>query len=259
MIIYSRMEEKRFTKYIDRGNCHWEEEFNGGIGSFNLVQHGRFMAVLEQLPSAIGTVLDWGCGDGALSKYLLDRCQAFIGVDTEQEGLNFFEKNLSSYRSRYSLYKIGYDRPYDLPQIADGSCDVVICSDVIEHVQEPERLVREFYRVLKPGGIAVITTPYRLTEAPNDPMHVKEYYPQELRALVEGVFGASSAQSALYQKVLYYSLYTYHWRSWAIFRYLMNFFFRLTGYNPLMQTDKNKQKWDIFNLIVLKATKPSVV
>lgn len=43
--------------------------------------------------------------------------------------------------------------------VADGSFDVVLCTEVLEHVPEPIRVVREMGRVLRPGGIAVITAP----------------------------------------------------------------------------------------------------
>lgn len=48
---------------------------------------------------------------------------------------------------------------HDLP-LADSSVDAIICSAVLEHVEEPQRAVREVYRVLKPGGYCYIYVPF---------------------------------------------------------------------------------------------------
>jgi SAM-dependent methyltransferase len=43
--------------------------------------------------------------------------------------------------------------------VPDGSFDVVLCTEVIEHLPDPVRVLREFHRVLKPGGRALVTAP----------------------------------------------------------------------------------------------------
>ena len=48
------------------------------------------------------------------------------------------------------------DQPLPLP---DGSVDVVSCLAVIEHVEHPDLLAAEAHRILKPGGVLVVTTP----------------------------------------------------------------------------------------------------
>lgn len=48
---------------------------------------------------------------------------------------------------------------HDLP-LADNSVDAIICIAVLEHVEEPQRAVREIYRVLKPGGYCYIYVPF---------------------------------------------------------------------------------------------------
>jgi SAM-dependent methyltransferase len=42
--------------------------------------------------------------------------------------------------------------------VADGSADLVLCTQVLEHVEDPSRAVSEMARVLKPGGICLLTT-----------------------------------------------------------------------------------------------------
>lgn len=51
----------------------------------------------------------------------------------------------------------------DIP-VEDGRFDLVWCSQVLEHVREPERALREFFRILKPGGEAWLTAPFYYVE-----------------------------------------------------------------------------------------------
>lgn len=50
----------------------------------------------------------------------------------------------------------------DMHGIADGSVGTVLCSEVIEHVQHPDRAIAEAFRVLRTGGTLIITTPYSI-------------------------------------------------------------------------------------------------
>lgn len=54
--------------------------------------------------------------------------------------------------------------------VADEAYDLVICSEALEHIKDPRRAVSEMNRVLKPGGIAVITTRFLfpIHDAPHD-------------------------------------------------------------------------------------------
>ena len=68
----------------------------------------------------------------------------------------------------------------DLP---DKSYDAIVCSDVIEHVPDAEVLLHDIHRLLKNGGIAVLSTPIRFTEFPLDKEHFVEWFPSEWEML----------------------------------------------------------------------------
>jgi SAM-dependent methyltransferase len=65
----------------------------------------------------------------------------------------------------------------DALSLADGVVDVALCTEVLEHVPEPARALSELRRVLRPGGVAVVTTPflYPLHEEPWDFQRLTRY------------------------------------------------------------------------------------
>ena len=64
----------------------------------------------------------------------------------------------------------------DLPY-KDGEFDFVFCTEVLEHIPDDARAIREISRVLRPGGLTLISTP--TPPAPYDPAHVREGYTLE--------------------------------------------------------------------------------
>lgn len=76
-------------------------------------------------------------------------------------------------------------------QQEDDSFDVVIALQVIEHVQNPEHLLKEAKRILKPDGLLIISTPDKQARSHerNQRSHPSEMYVQEFRGLLNGHFG----------------------------------------------------------------------
>ncbi len=96
-------------------------------------------------------VLDVGCGSGTIVKRLLKKGKNVVGVDIGKNFLNFCQ---SSYG--YAAF-CGADARY-LP-FSDNCFDTIVCSEVIEHLNKPEKSLKEFERILRPNGELVITTP----------------------------------------------------------------------------------------------------
>ena len=80
----------------------------------------------------------------------------------------------------------------DMAGFADNSIGSILCSEVIEHVKHPDRALAEAFRVLKPGGKLVLTTPYAIVihNTPEDGgFHGRNFTPQGLElGLVEAGF-----------------------------------------------------------------------
>ena len=94
-----------------------------------------------------GTVLDIGCGDGPYKHLLSKKCK-YIGLDIENHE-NF------DYKNKGILLFNGYDIP-----LRNESVDYFFCTEVLEHVEYPEKLVNDIYRVLKSDGEGIVTVPF---------------------------------------------------------------------------------------------------
>ncbi len=91
-------------------------------------------------------VLDVGCGAGFLTNYLSLQGYGVTGIDLSQNSLEVALRYDESKRVQYLLADA-----YKLP-FADGSFDVVCAMDILEHVDNPTKLISEGSRVLSPGG-----------------------------------------------------------------------------------------------------------
>ena len=74
----------------------------------------------------------------------------------------------------------GVDIVHDLAEaplpFRDNEFDYILCSDILEHILDYPKVLREIHRVLKPGGIVEIRTPhYSYSRAYADPTHIRYF------------------------------------------------------------------------------------
>ncbi|MEY2399659.1 MAG: 2-polyprenyl-6-hydroxyphenyl methylase / 3-demethylubiquinone-9 3-methyltransferase [Actinomycetota bacterium] len=103
-----------------------------------------------------GVVLDVGCGSALVADRLAARDATYIGVDYGGHHITYARSKHAAERKALRT-EFARCNAETLP-FADGKFDVVVLSEVIEHLMRPERAVWEIARVLKPGGVVVMTT-----------------------------------------------------------------------------------------------------
>ena len=97
-------------------------------------------------------VLDVGSGGGFLAETLTDAGYTVIGIDPQMAAVRTASEHVNASFAR----AMGESLPF-----ADGSFDAVVCSEVLEHVQDPAAVIAEVSRVLRPGGVFVFSLPNR--------------------------------------------------------------------------------------------------
>ncbi len=98
-------------------------------------------------------VCDLGCGlEAAFLEYASDRIATGVGVDDQVE---------DGMRGRWQRVRADLRSPLPFP---DGHFDHVVMLAVLEHLTEPEKVLREAYRVIAPGGSLILTWPSAMVD-----------------------------------------------------------------------------------------------
>jgi ubiquinone/menaquinone biosynthesis C-methylase UbiE len=139
------------------------------------------------LPYASGkTVLDIACGAGYGSALLAKTAAAVTGVDIDTATV---QAAAERYQAPNLQFRQGSITSIPLPE---DSFDVVVSFETLEHLAEHDQMLCEIRRVLRPGGLLVISSPDKeyYTDVPqyHNPFHVKELYKEEFRRLLQQYF-----------------------------------------------------------------------
>ncbi len=108
-----------------------------------------------------GVLLDVGCGEGrhifgVMQDYPLMKC---IGIDMDHESIKIAEEGYDYFKSiSHAGAEFLKGSAYNIP-FPDNFFDLVICSEVLEHLHEYNDAVKEMHRVLKPGGKLYASVP----------------------------------------------------------------------------------------------------
>ena len=118
--------------------------------------HAYLMPVVERLLANIGTqatIFELGCGNGSTAAYLASKGYSIVGVDPSQSGIEIAKANYP--QCRLELGSSEEDLPAQF-----GAFDIVLSLEVVEHVFSPRSYASVVGELLKPGGIAIVSTPY---------------------------------------------------------------------------------------------------
>ena len=174
-MLMGRLEEKISDKKYSEGT---EIDRTSKTYTINMVPDERAL-----------TILDVGCGTGLNSQKLAAKGHTIEGVDISEVAVKLY--NERGFAGRTCDLAVGIPSPSE-------KYDLVFCSEVIEHIVDTELLLNEMYRVLKPGGELVLSTPnsafwvYRIlglfgktVSQVQHPGHVRFFSKKTLRDAVE--------------------------------------------------------------------------
>lgn len=124
--------------------------------SFHYIQFQQYQArhiikeIKKRIPLAHATMLELGCGHGGYSAVLAQHTKKLVIADREKPSIDV--------RQYPNMRYLQFDASKRFP-LKSHAFDVVFCSSVIEHVDNPRIMLAEMYRVLKEGGAVILTFP----------------------------------------------------------------------------------------------------
>lgn len=118
-----------------------------------------------------GNILDFGCG-GKPYKYLFKDAKKYEGIDFINYSINkdFYSEKPDFYFS--DDYLDNFNLPFN-----DNIFDNVVSFQVLEHHKNPQKMIREIFRVTKKGGYVLVSVPFLegIHEVPNDYQRFTQY------------------------------------------------------------------------------------
>lgn len=140
----------------------------------------RYLASQQLVDGKV--VLDIACGSGYGTSLLAKTAKTVYGVDIDADTVAYAQKH---YGAQNITFKVGDGERIPLD---DNSVDVVVTYETIEHIPDYKKFMKEVSRVLRPDGLAIVSTPNDLEFAEGNHYHLHEFTEKELVSLVKKDF-----------------------------------------------------------------------
>lgn len=140
----------------------------------------RYEAALPAVKDKV--VLDIASGSGYGTKMLAKNAKKVYGVDISTEAVEYAKKN---YNAKNIEYIVGDAASIPL---SDGSIDVVVSFETIEHIPQYKKFLQELRRVMKPNGVLIVSTPNDEEYPEGNEYHVHEFGMDEFKQLMASNF-----------------------------------------------------------------------
>jgi 2-polyprenyl-3-methyl-5-hydroxy-6-metoxy-1,4-benzoquinol methylase len=153
-------------------------------------------------------VVDLACGEGYGADVLARSARSVVGVDANPEAH-------AHAAARYPRDNLRFARDLVERYAPQDRCDAVSFLQTIEHLEEPGDVLDHFRSILRPRGVAYISTPNVLTLAPKgaersaNPWHVREYRAEEFAGLLHAHFSEVQLHGLFHARRL-------RWHDWML-------------------------------------------
>ncbi len=164
-------------------------------------------------------VVDVGCGNGNESLFCAERGAAVIFVDIDAGAVETTANRLAGLGARKLTSLVSDCDPLPLPS---RGASKIIAAEVIEHVDDPSRFLRELVRVGKPGAHYLLTAPDPRAEHLQKGLAPDGHFekPNHIRIIERDAFETMTADAGL--TVERHGYYGFHWAIWWMFFWICN-------------------------------------
>jgi SAM-dependent methyltransferase len=134
----------------------WSQEWQT-LQAIGPLTHNRYRLMLRELPPSLppgSRIIDVGCGNGSFLEILRKRYPEAVlcGVEYSQQGRQAAIDDIRKFIQVGDIVEVA-------PRLATEPYDIVICTEVLEHLPDPRRALDAIVSLLKPGGLALLTVP----------------------------------------------------------------------------------------------------
>jgi SAM-dependent methyltransferase len=139
----------------------------------------RYDVIRRQLPAGVASILEVGCGQGALAARLSQRYR-YLGVEPDRVSCRVA-------RRRLAVTGTGEVRNVSFDELGDEQFDLVCAFEVLEHIENDAAAVKEWATRLRDGGWLLLSVPaYQSRYGPADELvgHFRRYDPDAMAALL---------------------------------------------------------------------------
>jgi ubiquinone/menaquinone biosynthesis C-methylase UbiE len=232
-----------YDKYERYGAYHWPPVHPGlRFWKFEPQADANYILALNQLSHRLASangraprILDIACGDGVMTYRMRKAGMEVVGLDLEQLALRIAREQLAKRGAGGAQFVRGSCMALPFP---DGSFDGAVAMELIEHIDPAlnDTFLAEIRRVLKPGGVVVITTPHKQTPELRSVYHTQEFSGNELKGLLAQSF--DSAEVLAYYKTSLQRFYTFGGKAMRPVRLLWKTLWRLELLNPFTRVSR---------------------
>jgi SAM-dependent methyltransferase len=208
-----------FYNRYHRQNKHIQAKV---ISKRNITYASILRFIKKHVTKTGATVLDIGCGVGTVDFYLAQQGFTVTGIDISNRAITLAKQ--SAHALNLDTQTTFINANIDTDPVTFSPFDYILCSEVIEHVENDQALLKKIHTLLKADGLVILTTP--LKEAPLKRWgllekfdrrvgHVRRYSQKEIIQLVKSS-GFQPVEIKLTEGVVRNSLYTLPGLGWLV-------------------------------------------
>lgn len=176
---------------MEIGRIYEKHHAEKGRFGFSVLEGVRAEWFLAHMPKG-GSLLDVGCRDATLTRHFAEACPNITGIDIDRHALAAAKEHIPNGTF------LELDLTGDWHELRGGTFDVILCSEVLEHVYFPGQVIKRISEHLKPGGIFIGSIPnafflkhrlrylfgQRKGTPLEDPTHITQFHVSLLRDML---------------------------------------------------------------------------